>query len=305
MRGIAITLVALGGCGHPAQTGDFYVDACLRWTACASLPSGLGGGLAFCMDELRASAEGGTLLWSPENVPATVAQLRCIAAAGLDCDRVMNCLSAAATTACARTASCSGDTRVRCELLRGDRLVTQDCAATGLRCVPVGDQAFCGLATCANPNFQRSCMGNLAVRCDPVVDANNQVIGGVLGVADDCTARAATCSNGECVGNGASCTPGSASGGFACDGNTLLFCDVSRRTERIDCATLGLLCLKIDPNNVGDAFDCALSSHICPPVDGACNGTKLSYCDELGNTQTLDCKALGYRGCSDGRCVSL
>ena len=314
----AALVAMLAGCGGPSQpgrTGVALVDACLHWTACitppASLPpSAYRDSLETCIMGSGPPGQPARLSWASGGIAVTPAQLDCVAAAGLDCERALDCVSSAAPTDCASpTWTCDGDTLTRCDEFRGARVVTEDCAAEGLHCVAVGNEARCGLAACDPKTFAAECVDNRVAFCQPAYGADGAMIGGVVVPEDDCGAHDATCivgSNGAaCVGNGAACTfvP---QGDLACDGDVLVTCDESGHQERTDCAAMGLHCVTLSPNPAGFTLACASHPGLVTctegPTFGACDGTRIQYCDDNGNEE-LDCKSLGYSDCTDGHCV--
>jgi hypothetical protein len=166
MRVAVLTMVALAlGCGRGhGRTGDDLVDACLHWTACttpppALPPSATGDNLAACMMSLPITSR---LPWNGGGVAVTPDQIRCLAEADLDCGKALDCVAPAST--CSSPAwSCEGDVLVRCESFgAGARTTHEDCAAAGLRCVSVGDEARCGLGACDPKTFASVCMANQA-----------------------------------------------------------------------------------------------------------------------------------------------
>jgi hypothetical protein len=308
MRGGATVLsLLLLHCGGPrnrgtanGRTGDDFVDACLHWTACITPPplppSATRDNLAYCLEGF---ITGGRLPWPKGDVAVTAAQRTCIADANLDCTKALDCVSTPAPTPCpSPTWTCNGDTIEHCDSFSGYRIVTEDCAASGLHCIAVGNAAQCGLATCDPKTFTGSCAGNLSVTCQT---------DGILVVVDDCGAHDATCVSGTgCVGNGPSCTRTGPLSPIACRGDVLITCDNSGHEEQTDCTATGEHCIMINPNPAGVEFSCGTQpgGAFCQvgPNWGLCDGTALDYCDDHGN-QRLDCKSLGYHDCLDGHCV--
>ena len=248
--------------------------------------------------------------WPGGGIAVTTSQLTCMADAGLDCTKALDCISAVSPTDCSSpTWSCDGDTLTRCDSFAGSRVVTEDCAAAGLHCVVVGNEARCGIATCDPKSFAGACVDERVTTCQPVQAEDGSPLGGVSVVAEDCGAEDATCSAGangaDCVGNGPPCSFGP-NGPLRCDGDTLVTCDASDHEERIDCTASGLRCVALGPNPAGFQFACASHAGIVTCTEdngfGQCNGTTIEYCDNNGN-QTLDCKSLGYGDCTEGHCV--
>jgi hypothetical protein len=309
----ALLLAAGCACPHDGRTGNVSVDACLHWTACTTPPPAAPSSAGLTLASCEMLVTGYPLFplrlpWAGEAIAITPAQLSCIAEAGLDCDRALDCVSTPAPTPCpSPTWWCDGDTLRRCDAFRGDRVISEDCAAEGMRCVPVGSGARCGLAVCDVGTIAADCLDNRVVSCIGYTFSDG-TSGGVVTPREDCGDHDATCAIGpngaECVGNGAPCTP-FPGGGLACDGDVLVGCENGYET-RLDCAASGLHCVTLTGSVPGAGrIVCARQPEIviCGVIDFyACQGTTLYYCDENGN-QSLDCKCLGYRDCSDGHCV--
>jgi len=134
---LSLLVIGCGGSGvvAPGRTGDAIVDACLHWTACTTPPQ-LALHLAF--PDCATFSQGKYLPWRAP-VTLTPAQRDCMAAAGLDCNAALACVSTPA--ACDKpTWSCDGDTMTYCDVFAGPRAVTRDCAAEGLHCVMLGGE---------------------------------------------------------------------------------------------------------------------------------------------------------------------
>jgi len=307
----------LASCGGPrnGQTGDILTDACLHWTACITpppvAPSAAGDNLAYCIMGVGDPPDQ-RLPWVGQGIAVSSTQLSCIAQAGLDCDKALDCVSTAAATPCPTpTWTCNGDLLSHCDSFRGDRVVSEDCAAAGLHCVAVGNEARCGSAACDPHTFGAACDGSSLLECQPVFAPDGSMIGGVVRPAQDCGAHDATCGVGTygaaCIGNGPACTPSPGLNAIACDGDVLITCDADGHQERTDCTASGLRCVMITtPNPAGLVYTCGTQSQLIVCEEGPnfaqCDGTKLQYCDEHGNAE-LDCKQLGYSDCADGHCV--
>ncbi|MGZ3438650.1 MAG: hypothetical protein ACXVDD_04015 [Polyangia bacterium] len=297
----ALSALLVTSCGGPrdGRTGVVLVDACLHWTACVTPPA-----FATNLDlsDCATYGEGTHLPWRNVGVAITPAQLGCLAAAGLDCAAALACVSTPGSCS-APTWSCDGDTLTFCDAFAGPRTVTEDCAAEGLHCITVGDEARCGLDNCDPLTATPTCAGSRVTSCVAQTSYADKPLGGLLVAGDDCRAHDAVCSNGQCVGNGPACAPSADT--LGCDGNDVVFCDQSGHQERNVCGD-GLHCAA---NTTGPGF-----SYVCVGSSGKlvtclvdanfqqCDGTKLEYCDDHGNEQ-LDCLALGYSGCDSGHCV--
>jgi hypothetical protein len=309
---LLLALLPASACHHgtSGRTGNLFVDACLHWTACTTPPTDLPPSashdtLVDCMQTLQ---DGNLLPWTDGGLTVTAAQIACLANAGLDCNQALSCVAPPAPAPCPTpTWSCNGDQLQQCDQFSGSRVVTRDCAASGMHCIAVGGEARCGLASCDPKQTSFTCTGARLVACMPVLGRDGSNIGAISVVASDCAAQDATCegsANAQCVGNGPSCE--GEFGPFSCDGDVLVTCDASHHQERIDCSAKGLHCVPLAPNPAGFAYNCGVKTggSVCAVDDsfGSCQGTTLQYCDDNGNAQ-LDCKALGYRDCMNGRCV--
>jgi hypothetical protein len=294
----SLALVAAIGCGpRNGRTGVVLVDACVHWTACVTPPA-LATNLtvAGCVSY----GDGMHLPWRRGGVAMTPAQRDCLAAAGLDCDAALACISTPGSCT-SPTWSCDGDTLTFCDAFAGARTVTEDCAAEGLHCVKLGSEARCGLGTCDPKTLTSSCVGNSVPACIAMTSYDDQPLGGLLVTGDDCSAHDAVCTGGQCIGNGAACTPSADT--LGCDGNDVVFCDESGHLERDVCGS-GLHCAAT--TGPGFSYGCVgesgtLTTCISDPNFLQCDGTTVEYCD--GGNGHLDCVALGYSGCDSGRCV--
>jgi len=299
-RCLILALAASCSTSPNGNTGDPLVDACLHWTACITQPR---RPISFAACHEHVTSARRLPLPSGDSAPVGNAQLSCLQGAGLDCAKTLDCVSAPAPCP-SPTWTCAGATLTRCD---SSRVFTEDCGA--LACVPVGDEARCGLDTGAPGTFRGACMGTHLIACQAVYDSNNVELGGVQVIDDDCGAHNADCVldiNGlaSCAGRGPPCTLMSAPT-LRCDGEALVTCDVSGHEERTDCAAAGTNCISLPPNPGGYGFACADQPlfFTCDTDNlGTCQGTSLQYCNALGN-QRLDCTSLGYRGCLDGYCT--
>jgi hypothetical protein len=298
-----LLLLFCAGCGgggvRDGRTDNAIVDACLHWTACVTPPAfATNLDLPFC-----ASYWNGVLPWRNVGVAVTPAQVDCLAAAGLDCGAALDCVSAPSTAACdTPTWSCDGDTLSLCDAFAGARVVTQDCAAAGLHCITMGGEARCGLGTCDPTTATAACAGSVLTTCEPQTSYHGDKLGGLVIAGDDCSDHDATCSGGQCVGNGPACTFSGDT--IGCDGNDVLTCGAGGHQERNHCPS-GTTCGT--STGPGFTYVCVGSSgHVTEcqedPNFQLCDGNSLEYCDDKGN-ERLNCVALGYSGCDTGHCV--
>ncbi len=291
-----------GGGARDGRTDNAIVDACLHWTACVTPPT-FATNIEFpdC-----ATWWNGVLPWRNVGVAVSSAQVDCLAAAGLDCGAALDCVSTPSAAACdTPTWSCDGDTLTLCDAFAGARVVTQDCAAAGLHCIMMGGEARCGLGTCDPTAAMNTCAGSVVTTCEAQTSYQDQdmKIGGLVTASEDCSDHDATCSGGQCVGNGPACAPSPDTTG--CDGGDVLFCDQSGHQQRNHCPS-GTTCGTM--TGPGFTYVCVGSSgHIVDckqdPNFQQCDGNSLEYCDDKGN-ERLDCVSLGYSGCDSGRCVA-
>ena len=301
-RAACVILSLLAGCHDGPKNGEIgqtIVDACLHWTACVTPPT---FATNIELPDCATYSQGQTLPWRNVGVAITPAERDCLAAAGLDCAAALACVSAPA--ACDQpTWSCDGDTLTFCDAFSGPRAVTRDCAAAGLHCVMLGAQAFCGLGSCDPKSTPPTCAGNAVASCHQEESWDGRLLGGIVGVGEDCADFDATCDNGQCVGNGPACTPSPDK--LGCDGDDVLGCDDSGHQERFHCPA-GTHCgSTTGPGfSYGCVSDATGKQVVCQidPTFQQCHGDSLEYCDDHGN-ETLDCKSLGYAGCDSGRCV--
>jgi hypothetical protein len=288
---------------------DAYLAGCVRVAACA--PEGSPLGLGECL-WLR-SAHPNRFIAGSE-LAVQLATLDCQLAAA-DCETMKACapdLAPLASTCTLLGSFCAGSTLVLC----GDEGPTAavDCAKLGQIC---GDSAgtgnaACGDDTCQWDSFEKKCDGNTLVRCNAaagvvervdcteeqvdVVVLHEQDGDRILSLAGELCGIDQGDFAGEpnCIGQGEPCDIGPDQ--QACNGAVLTTCAGGLESER-DCSTLL-------PSGMGCGFT-ATGMATCGPVGGACqfdadetceNGT-VGYCGITGPA-TLDCKSLGYTGCT-------
>ncbi|MGZ3452091.1 MAG: hypothetical protein ACXVEF_20955, partial [Polyangiales bacterium] len=81
-----------------------------------------------------------------------------------------------------------------------------------------------------------------------------------------------------------------------CDGAIHLGCDSLGYVSFRDCSRYGGTCEEIG----SDDANCTYPYAECKGLP-TCSGNTLNLCT-LGNTEAVDCVALGFTGCADGRC---
>jgi len=256
------------------------VSACVAFASCVP-----GDGVHACFQRQLN-------LFSPE-------EIRCLASAGSDCARVATCIgisvrSAPSDGGCGK--SCEDGMLVTCS---DSFRYKSDCTRWGARgdsCFASSLTAGCGIASCTQT--RESCEGTKRVVCDL----------GVLTVNDCRNGGALTCQqNGNqttCVGAGAACSD--AEGATRCDGEVLVRC-VGGREDRRDCRIgfEGGGC-RVRSDSVDSSAFCGYDTG-CRPKSGeeACSGDgglKLTFCAG-GQARTVDCVALGHRGCAGRACA--
>jgi hypothetical protein len=84
-----------------------------------------------------------------------------------------------------------------------------------------------------------------------------------------------------------------------CDGDIKLGCDRCGMVSFHDCGVMGGHCVE----NPGGASCVYPSAGQCTPMDQSCSGNLLTAC-VAGTPVTIDCVALGLKGCSNAHCVA-
>jgi hypothetical protein len=294
--------------GTGALSDDAYLAACARVSACE--PEGVPLGLGECL-WLRTARPNRFVAGS--ELAVRLSTLDCQLAAP-DCESMKACapdLAPLASTCTLLGSFCSGNTLVLC----GDDGPTAavDCAKLGQIC---GDSAGTGNAACGHDvcqwdSFEKKCDGNTLVRCNAGagvverVDCTTEQVDVVILHTQDgdriVSLAGEVCGidqgdfAGEpnCIGQGEPCHIGADA--QSCEGPTLTTCAGGLTSHR-DCSALL-------PSGMGCGFT-ATGLATCGPVGSACQLDDNETCEDgtlgfcgLGGPATLDCKALGYRGC--------
>jgi hypothetical protein len=169
-------------------------------------------------------------------------------------------------------------------------LPRQDCAALGAHClVDAAGRGSCGVRAML-PGECDTCQGTLALGC------LDQPLPSVI----DCAALAGTCvvELGHAVCSWGTCSAG---GRFECQGDVSAACGAAP-TRAVsmawDCGRLGQPCT----NGVRCATNSGTPGSGCAVGDGLrCDDGTLIWCDASLAVRTLDCRALGFSGCSQAR----
>jgi hypothetical protein len=269
MRSLLIFAILCGCNGGPpakSQQMSTALHACLTIEACdLHIPTGSVSGCVSILDRP-----------SEQQLPLTLAQIDCLAAAKKDCSAALRCVSDG-KTACPAPSSCSGTVLTTCI---GSAAWQFDCAVTGLSCVNNG----CGRGPCLQDNGDSAyCNGDKLSVCEFQAET----------VITDCAAYGATCVT---AANGSAACSGSCAGFHnRCDGNVEISCAANGQGSGRDCGAFGLACVTSRLSSLEDP--CALANDCQPGFQESCAGSKLTICDE-GTVTTVDCAAAGFSGCT-------
>lgn len=248
--------------------------------------------------------------------------------AARDCAGVRACRPAPAQFAslCSsdttKTEHCVGNTVVACDELTSGVLGAVDCTGTGEVCGegPLG--ARCGLARCNQDTTTARCEGDTLVHCTDAgvllrSDCRNTNDLVVLTVASDAgpphdeyvTIAGETCGQDamkgalNCIGTGAACNDFEQ----RCDGTVLETCSGGKKARR-DCANEtpgGMTCVSNPVPNASPSMCGASANAACSISDAeTCVDGKIGYC-AVSTKATVDCRALGFGGCSTRRSISI
>lgn len=211
--------------------------------------------------------------------------LDCLASAGTSCAAARACLGIypSSPDACPVRARCEGDTAILCyepSSYPGLMEVRYDCASRGMHCFqapgPDGD-AGCGVRACTGSTVCPS--AHVAELCTSFGGTRLERCG------------SATCDPTQgCLG--APCTAN------VCDGDVGRSCRVSLGvfSPEIDCSVWGQECFEGACRGAHSECD-FLEANVC-------DGDSVVYCALSGRRARYDCRALGFAGCADGRCVA-
>lgn len=293
---------ALGG-ACSSSAGD--QELCARAEACIGAAGGRFGGTCEILAEYThldpsfLGSEGQAIL----------ASLHCVQSAS-DCVGAKACVTATATQAAAcKTGSldrCSGDVAVRCQAAAGGTPEILDCGAAGLKCFENDAGAACGTAACDTQTAKPTCDGDNLVACAPGSGAlqvtSCHLFAGVTcttdGTGQTCRTQVAeTCGVvggvAQCVGAGDACEAKT----FAqkCDGTTIVTC-TGGKVARLDCGAVDARLTCLDQG--GGVLGCGGAGTDCTETTAeTCVDGVITYC-MWGTTTSLDCKSLGYTGCT-------
>ncbi len=294
MRAVALTAIALvAGCGgSPSRTADlggFAAEAAAR--ACVTATGcGLAAGDVSSCTRLVSGVE------QPDvaaNAAVDATAVRCLAAAGADCQRALACLGGGAPCNFGGPSTCDGASIKSCVVVGSmGETATFDCASAGLTCVDGGNgRVGCGVRACTTS--PPACSDDELISCD-----------GAILHQMSCAAVGAACTGGAtpaCRGTGATCSGSQLDPGepLRCEGSVLVRC-YDGQEARFDCAIVGEGCFALS-----GSFACGLGGDCDPTAFSAtCDGNKLNYCDQ-GQLASVDCVAFGFKSCdaTDGRCA--
>lgn len=225
-------------------------------------------------------------------------QVACLANAGGGCEAVTECMGySLGTYEGSEPSACVGSVLH----FREDGLqITVDCSSVGLECVAGPSCAPLDSVLCDEFDYTSTCReGGRPSGCGD----DFEVIG------RPCGDFGLVCSDGECRGDGASCSGGRGYNGadveiegLGCDGDILRVCTGGREHD-VDCTSRGpgYGCQELDRVSF-----CGLGSECMPGettrgVSGSaafCEGTTVVFCRE-GLWERMDCLDLGFEGCSD------
>jgi hypothetical protein len=284
MRGAWLALVIVGCGGKPAAAPDgaqptqLTLDEIGR--ACESASACIANSVTLlsCMSNLDK-------LDSPVSIHRSH-QVRCLAAAGADCDAAAACIGVATATCQANDYRCEGDTYVFCRVFSG---IATNCRG-GLwysddsTCVErSGSHPDCGQGTCA-PDTPQSCRGTRMVRC--FAGVRSEIDCAQIGMTCLLDGGVATCG-----GSGAACTAS------RCDGDRLIRCQGGHEAI-YDCAAMlrGGSCVAGGP----DGFSCGFGRD-CGNT-ATCAGATAQLC-VLGGQASVNCLAEGFTSCVNGGCL--
>jgi hypothetical protein len=309
--------------GNDADSGeagatDPYIAACARIDACATA-TGARIGMNGCYELLTAAPFDLNL---DARDRAKLENLKCKLAA-TTCTAVQACDKPKAdyVALCAQQEGgehCDGNVHVVCDDNTFEPVIAVNCAATGDICGKADFSAGCGVQTCDQADFTKTCAGDKLTICNSAgvtqeVDCKVRNTTVSVKPAGRFTIGGTTCGidnkdfvgQNNCIGTGAACTS------FAqkCDGTVLETC-AGGFVARRDCATVlpaGQGCTVLEDGPMAGAYGCGPVNPSCHETDDeTCNTATgvIGFCG-LTSAKSVDCKALGYAGCKtttvDGR----
>jgi hypothetical protein len=216
----------------------------------------------------------------------------CMASVTNGCPGVLECFGLAALRPGDVSGTCDGAVAV-------ESAYRWDCRKVG---------GSCDNGRCAWPGTSACDTSMLPPACDAEgrpVDCDSRLVSR----GPSCSALGLACKtdafSAYCEGTGAACTAKDSGYfavepiGVACDGGKLSAC-VHGSMATLDCAALGdgFTC-----QAANGAFFCGLASECDPAADGVhCDGSSAVICD-AGKKRTVDCVALGFKGCTGTRSI--
>ena len=206
------------------------------------------------------------------------------------------------------TAGCAGSFFTMCTASTDSAWVriTDDCSAVGLGCDTLGMCQDVPTVACDSTKFVPSCGADGRSEI-----CRSKGLGSAVFKGPICETLGLLCSEGVCVGQGASCSGGYPGPegqtyleGTGCSGTSLVAC-VGGQTQTFDCTRIapGFSC-----QSVSGMYFCGIASECVPgnnPVGSnstpnACDGTEVVLCN-AGRIDRVDCLALGFKGCEIDR----
>lgn len=271
--------------------------ACERVRACVPSASIASVGRCLLASEGLPGVHAGTNLLE---LDAVVAPLACIKAAA-DCAAVDACVTGrSGSCAPSEAPRCDGSRTIRCG--SDDAKYVVDCSTRyssfhdpGATCITTTDgRHACGFGACAAGTAAR-CDGDVLISCEDGI------------IRRKTCARCETTPSPHCALDGPSCD-----GPNRCENDDLVVCEDGREGRRA-CANASI------PGTCGsrrrfdglpgapypaDELGCVPAvSLACDPAlyRDRCEGETVRFCD--GTERTLDCRAMNFAGCVDGRCA--
>jgi hypothetical protein len=229
---------------------------------------------------------------------------QCFKSKANGCAAVQECLGYTADLSGPCEPGCLGDVFSACD----DQLkFTVNCGRLGLSCSTEHEECVkkpLG-AACDDETYTTSCEGGAPKVCLSV----GETLGPTCADYDLTCGTGALSEEAACIGKGASCMEevGSSTSiyfdqGGTCSGDTLTTC-VNGGEHALDCKSLatGFTC-----QSTGTSSFCGLDA-ACDPnagLDATCDGDSVVVCNG-GRVEKVDCKSLGFTGCSPmfGVCI--
>lgn len=265
-----------GGVFRPTATAPQIAAACTRILSCVGTPTT--STINDCINDLY--AEGGGAL---------VSYLPCLANGSAGCADIKSCsgVSYTAPNCSTFSSSCSGNNFDYC--YPGVLHQVIDCQrffGTGCMTFSSGTSACSTGTPCSGSGL--FCKGDLLARCT----GGNEVL------TANCSLSGLSCRSGACAGPDEPCSGAAA----RCESSdTIAYC-IGRHRLRVSCRGFGAG-FACQATSTGGAL-CRQGTQCNPKNPGTptCSGSLLTVCNG-GRTVQVDCKKLGFSGCSGGICI--